>query len=166
MRAAEDGRAATLIDFFLSDDGRPFFMINLNALPEHTTHTQKAERTYASYMAPRLLSRASYPALSIEPKVTLNNSLGADLEAIERLVVVRYRSRRDFLEIIATPEFRDAAEHKFASLDGWYSAPASVKPVVSLPQLVLILLIGVGLIGSWLIRQERARSVRRLEVQA
>jgi hypothetical protein len=162
MRGAEDGRAATLIDFFVSDDGRPFFMINLNALPENTAHTRNAEHAYASYMAPRLLSRASYPVLSIEPIVTLNNSLGADLEAIERLVVVRYRSRRDFLEIIGTPEFRDAVAHKFASLDGWYSAPASVKPVVSLPQLVLILLTAVGLIGSWLIRQIGARNARRL----
>jgi hypothetical protein len=161
MREAKDGRAATLIDFFLSDDGRPFFMINLNALPEHTAHTQKAERAYASYMAPRLLSRASYPVLSTEPIVMLNNSLGTDLEAIERLVVVRYRSRRDFLEIIATPEFREAVEHKSVSLDGWYSAPASVNPVVSLPQLVLILLITVGFVGSWLIRQMRARSARR-----
>ena len=165
MRAAEDGRAAALIDFFLSDDGRPFFMINLNALPEHTAHTQKAERAYASYMAPRLLSRASYPVLSIEPIVTLNNTLGADLEAIERLIVVRYRSRRDFLEIIATDEFRDAVEHKSVSLDGWYSAPASVKPVVSLPQLILILLVAVGLIGSWLSRQTRPRTAREGEVQ-
>jgi hypothetical protein len=161
MRATDDDRAATLIDFFLSDDGRPFLMINLNALPEQTAHAQKAERTYASYMAPRLLSRASYPVLSTEPIVVLNNSLGTDLEAIERLVVVRYRSRRDFLEIIATPEFREAAEHKSVSLDGWYSAPASVKPVVSLPQLVLILLSSVGVFGSWLTRRPRAKNAKQ-----
>ena len=157
MRAAGDHRAARLIDFFLEDDGRPFYMANLNALAEDTAQTSEAARTYASYMGPRLLLRASYPVVSTGLLTTLNNSLGADLDAIERLVVVRYRSRRDFLEIITTPEFRQAVEYKAASLDGWYSAPASLHPVISLPQLVLTALIAFGLIASWLKRLKRWR---------
>jgi hypothetical protein len=160
MRAAGDHRAARLIDFFLTDDGQPFYMANLNALAEDTAQRSEAARTYASYMGPRLLLRASYPVLSTDLITTLNNSLEADLDAIERLVVVRYRSRRDFLEIITAPEFRQAVEYKIASLDGWYSAPSSLQFVILPPQLVLIALTAIGLIGSWLNRPKRRRGAR------
>ena len=34
----------------------------------------------------------------------------------DRLVIVRYRSRRDIAEIFASEEFADASEHKWAAL--------------------------------------------------
>jgi hypothetical protein len=160
IRAAQDHRAARLIEFFLMDDGRPFYMANLNALSEETTQTAEAARRYASYMGPRLLLRASYPVLSTDLFPTLNNSLGGEIDKVERLVVVRYRSRRDFLEIITTPEFRQAVEYKVASLDGWYSAPGSPYPVISPPQLVLTALIAIGLFGSWPKRFKRGPGLR------
>lgn len=155
LEASENPRAARLLDFFLSDDGRPFYMVNLNALPEHSTETAEAARAYAAHIAPRILSRASYPVLWSDPLATLNNSIGADLDAIERLIVVRYRSRRDFLAIIATPEFLAALKHKNASLDGWYAAPAPVQPVLSPPQLALIALIAIGLFRTALVRRQK-----------
>jgi len=162
IREAEDARAEALIDFFLTDDGRPFYMVNLNALPEgegpeDASRIRDAARDYAAFMAPRLLSRASYPVLSTDPFTSLNNSIGTDLGQIDRVVVVRYRSRRDFLSIVTTPAFREAVEHKYASLAGWYSAPAPVGSVISLPQIALAALMVIGLLVSLL---DRYRSIR------
>jgi hypothetical protein len=125
MRLSEDAQARAFLDFFLNDDGRPFHMVNLNALPERSPEADEAAQTYGAFMAPRLLARASYPVLSTDVIVGLTNTLGPGVDNAERLVVVRYRSRRDFLNIISTPEFREAVQHKSASLDGWYSAPST-----------------------------------------
>ncbi|MEO0999017.1 MAG: hypothetical protein AAFW69_00180 [Pseudomonadota bacterium] len=161
--AAADPRAQAMLAFFRSDDGRPFYMLNLNAEPEADTPEGAAEtaaqaRAYAGFMAPRLLVRASYPVLLTDQIAVLNSSVGAGLDQVDRLVLVRYRSRRDFLEIISTLEFQAAVEHKARSLDGWYSAPVKVAPVLSLPALALVLLVAAGLLGTVLIRGGRART--------
>ena len=148
MRSGENLQASRLIRFFLSDDGQPFYMINMNALPDDTLGAREAALEYGSYMLPRLLARASYPIISANVTDHLVNLLGPGLEKPEQLVVVRYRSRRDFMEIISAPEFRVALESKRASLDGWYTAPGTAGIVISMPQLVLGFLLGLGLIGS------------------
>lgn len=148
MSSGVNPQAQAFLNFFLTDDGRPFYMINLNALPDKTARTEKAARTYGLFMAPRLLSRASYPVLSTHMITRLNNSIGSSLDSIEHFVVVRYRSRRDFLEIISTPEFRAALGHKHESLDAWYSAPAYAGPIYSIPLYGLLVLMAAGGLGT------------------
>jgi hypothetical protein len=143
MRQSEDARAQALLDFFLKDDGRPFFMVNMNPLPAHTPAVKEAARRYGFYMIARLLPRASYPVMSTEVITSLTNSLDADLAPVDRIVVVRYRSRRDFLEIVSTPAFRQEISNKIASLDGWSSAPSKAGPLFSLPVILLLLMLFV-----------------------
>lgn len=166
-QVADEAQTKAFLDFFLSDDGKPFYMVNLNVLPDDTqpeaaAHTESEANSYAVFMIPRLLARASYPVLSIDPILMLNNSVGPDLAAIDRVIVVRYRSRRDFLHIIGTPEFRAASDHKQASLDGWYAAPAAIRPTLSLPRFALILLVFVGGVGTLLSRRKRWRFQRQI----
>ena len=130
-------------------------MVNLNAIPDRTKVTDEAARTYGTYMLPRLLARASYPILTTNVTPGLANTLGQDVGKIERLVVVRYRSRRDFLNIIATQEFREAVLHKSVSLDGWYSAPSPAAPVLSVPLLALVTLLAIGALGTVWRRRSR-----------
>ncbi|MEM9230751.1 MAG: hypothetical protein AAGB10_14210 [Pseudomonadota bacterium] len=148
IRQGEDEQARAFLDFFLSDDGRSFFMVNLNALPEQTPDVEEADRRYGTFMITQLVPRASYPVMSTDIITSLNNSLGVDLAPFERLVVVRYRSRRDFLEIVVSSEFRQEIGNKKASLDGWYSAPSTVGPTFSLPVMALCVLLFVGLVGT------------------
>ncbi|MEM8956450.1 MAG: hypothetical protein AAGC86_01425 [Pseudomonadota bacterium] len=164
MRDSQDPQATSMLDFFLTDNGRPFFMINLNALPDSTAEIEDAARSYGAFMLPRLLSRASYPVLSSDVITGLNNSLGPDAARFERLIVVRYRSRRDLLRILTSPGFRSAVPNKHASLDGWYAAPATAGPVLSVPQVALIVLIGVGGLGTLLAGRPQTR--RRPESRA
>ena len=141
IRQSEDPQAKAFLDFFLNDDGRSFYMVNMNALPEQTPEVKKAARQYGLYMMTRLLPRASYPVMSTSVITTLANSLDGELAPFEQLVVVRYRSRRDFLEIVSTPAFREELSNKTASLDGWSSAPSTAGPLFSLPAIVLLLML-------------------------
>ncbi|MEO1638535.1 MAG: hypothetical protein AAFU41_04735 [Pseudomonadota bacterium] len=148
---------ARLADFFLEDDGRPFYMINLNA-PATSDEAAAEALIYGQFMLPRLLSRASYPVASLGVITGLTNSLGAGADDFDDLIVVRYRSRRDLLEVIATPEFREAATHKAASLEGWVSAPASGSAGVSLPLYLLLVLLAIG--SVWTVVRSREVSGR------
>ena len=161
IQNSQGGQAAAILDFFLNDDGRPFFMVNLNKLPEQTAEIDAAARSYGAFMAPRLLLRASYPVLTTDVIVGLTNTLGDGVEDADRLVVVRYRSRRDFLEIVSTPEFRVAVQDKAISLNGWYSAPASIGPTLSVPLVGLIVLLAVGSVGTAFARRRTQRSDRQ-----
>ena len=138
--------AQAFLDFFLSDDGAPFYMVNLDALPELTPEVEAAERKYGTFMLPRLLSRASYPVLSADVIMGLSNSLGGDVAPFDRVVVVRYRSRRDFMHVVATSTFRDQLQYKVASLDGWYSAPSRISPTINPPLVLLVLLLVIGVV--------------------
>ncbi len=55
MRESNDSHAQAFLDFFLTDDGKSFFMVNLNALPEPTAETEKAGRRYGLYMISHFL---------------------------------------------------------------------------------------------------------------
>ena len=148
MRQSQDAQAQAFLDFFLNDDGRPFFMVNLNALPEQTPEVKKAARQYGLYMMTRLLPRGSYPVMSTGVITNLTNSLDADVVPFDELAVVRYRSRRDFLEIVSTQAFLEELRNKTASLDGWSSAPSTIGPTFSLPGVALCVLLLVGATGT------------------
>ena len=72
--------------------------------------------------------------------------------------MVRYRSRRDFVEFILTPEFSQDVDHKWAALSrstGMATVPvASFATIRLVPMLVLII---VGL----LLNRVGARAVGR-----
>lgn len=148
METGDNPQASALLRFFRSDDGKPFYMINLNATPEPTPETETAAQTYGRFMLPRLIARASYPVLNAKIAPPIENAFGSDLYNADSLVVVRYRSRRDFMEIISTDAFRVAVTHKATSLDGWYTAPSKARPVIALPQIAFMLLFVIGVVRT------------------
>jgi hypothetical protein len=60
-------------------------------------------------MVPLMLKRGSHPILS---------SVWSDLSSgnWDRIVIVKYRSRRDLVDLFVTQEFADASLHKWASI--------------------------------------------------
>jgi hypothetical protein len=93
--------------FLDSDDGRAFYTVNLYEFHEraqyladqpHQASGQEAFARFSEVMLRLLAKRASHPILG---------SVWADIASSgwDRIVVVRYRSRRDIAEIFACPEF-------------------------------------------------------------
>ncbi|MEN8159329.1 MAG: hypothetical protein ABFS41_04560 [Myxococcota bacterium] len=131
--------AARLLEFARADDGREFFMVNLNrhrAEPRYAdgrdpggASAEEVERRYTSRMVPRLPARACHPWIAVEPILALTGDASAP--EYDRATLVRYRSRRDFLDIVATDDWREDAKHKWAALEVAYSLPA--QPAIVLP---------------------------------
>ena len=149
--------------FLDADDGRPFYMINLmqyrpqaiypgGRLPDGTLAGQmsgrEAGRAYNRVVVPALLKRGSYPVLVSDTLQTLL-SAGAGTDFFEQLAVVRYRSRRDLLKMVASPEFLAGVPHKWASLGKTVVVPSRLLLLVDLRTLVsLLLLVFYALAGG------------------
>jgi hypothetical protein len=117
-----------LIDAFRTlaeqDDGREFYMVNLmryreKALyPEGSGYDDDVEAAAARYsraVGPALLVRGSLPILLADWQGTFLQPEGADLW--DQVGIVRYRSRRDMLDMAAALAAGDGGSHKWASLE-------------------------------------------------
>ena len=111
---------------------------------------------YMAYMIPALLARASHPVLYGSAASTAMDIMNADgMGTWTAGAGMRYRSRRDMLDISTNPAFSSSHEFKIAAMRKTIAFP--IDPWVQLgdPRLVLGLLL--GLLGCGLSWREAAR---------
>jgi hypothetical protein len=147
---------ANLRRFLETDDGQEFVMLNLNVhrdAPAYADDVEgseaiasaaEAEDEYQRRVAPLLLGRACHPLVAVEPALFLGGTGDFERQDWSFASMVRYRSRRDFVEFILTPEFSQDVDHKWAALSR--STAMATVPVISfatvrlVPLLILIVL--------------------------
>lgn len=104
--------------FLSEDDGRPVYTVNLYefhdvadypAGSEFSGSGEDAYDRFSSVMISLMAARGSHPIFG---------SSWADQASgnWDRIVIVRYRSRRDLADLFATDEFAEASMHKWASI--------------------------------------------------
>ena len=156
---------ALLRKFMEEDTGDDFVMVNIidmNETPLQITGVEPGETSeqvlakYMEYMLPALLSRACHPVLYGEAANSAMDIMNAEgMEGWTRGAGMRYRSRRDLLEIASNPAFFGSHEFKIAAMQKTIAFP--IDPWIQLgdPRLVLALLL--GLIGCGLSWREALR---------
>lgn len=151
----EPERIATLREFLANDDGGDFVMANFirlrNAplLVGDVRRGESAQETldrYMAHMMPALLRRACHP-VAVGP--VLSNALdvwgiegGADWSMVG---LVRYRSRRDMMEIATAPAFGEAHLYKQAAMSRTIAVPFEPILLLGDPRwLVALVLLAIG----------------------
>lgn len=144
--------------FLQNDDGRPFVMINLleyreaaeypeGTAPQADLTGSQANTYYGQAVLPQLLLRGSYPVARATRHTTIINSVGETAGQFESFTMVRYRSRRDLIDMLSSDAFQQANIHKWASLENTLVAPsengASLKFIGFIP---LFLFFGIGVV--------------------
>ncbi len=151
--------AERLTAFAATDDGGEFVMVNLNLYRDEPVYadgrdvegtSEEIEVRYTSKMVPRLLARACHPLISVEPVLNLGGQGEFERTLWDRATMVRYRSRRDFLDILLKSDFSKDVAHKFAALERTHSFPST--PVISLVTMRLVPLLALACIGLLLDR--------------
>jgi hypothetical protein len=157
-RGAEPERIEAVRGFLASDPGGEFVMANLIRFREAPLEVgevrpgespQQTLDRYMAHMFPALLRRACHPVL-------VGSVVGRALEAwgIQAAEpwslagLVRYRSRRDMIEIATDRAFADAHLYKEAAMDQTIAVP--VEPFFSLASprwLVAVVLVAIGALG-------------------
>ncbi len=160
-------RRALLRNFMESDTGDDFVMINvidMYEVPMQIEGVEPGESSeevlgkYMAYMYPALFARASHPVIfgsAAAPAMDLMNAPGMDSWTTG--AGMRYRSRRDLLEISTNPAFAGSHEFKVAAMRKTIAYPIDPWFQLGDPRLVLALLLGlVGCALSWLLAARRA----------
>jgi hypothetical protein len=149
---AEHSEPAALRAFLEQDDGREFLMINMIRLksgpvPHPVTGVMTAPRDllmlYFRTFLTLMLRKAGHPVLVSRKIAGYLDAWGAHPDEHWSLAgVVRYRSRRDFLELATHPRFMAAHPFKVAAMDRTYSFPAHpVSATVIRPRGLVALLL-------------------------
>ena len=152
---------ARLRKFMEEDTGDDFVMINvidmyeepmqISGVSSSDTSEDVLDR-YMEYMYPALFTRACHPILfgeAANQAMDLMNAPG--MEQWTRGAAMRYRSRRDMLEIASNPAFTGAHDFKIAAMAKTIAFPIDPWFHLGDPRLLLALLLGLaGSLTSWL----------------
>lgn len=125
--------------FMEEDDGGQFLMVNLLESAPSPDAQENMDR-YMAHMLPEMLRRASHPMLSGDVVFRAMDLVGIEgADSWTTVGIVRYRSRRDLLDIAFDPRFGAEHDFKVAALAKTIAVP--VRPELYLADLRLLLLL-------------------------
>jgi hypothetical protein len=125
--------------FFNTDDGEPFYTVNLYKYHERAQYLSdnsssisgvQAYEKFSTVMVKLLFQNYSYPIFG-------SNWLDLSTKGWDRIVIVKYRSRRDMAKIFADPKFSIASEDKWASIE---KHDRFVVKALHLPEVYMLLI--------------------------
>jgi len=126
--SASEERIAQITQFMREDTGDDFVMLNTLNMADHppdlpaTGHNADPDALmdhYMEFMYPELFERACHPIFFGEVVFGPLDALAIDQPSSwDRAAMMRYRSRRDMMEIATNPAFIDRHEYKIGALDG------------------------------------------------
>lgn len=155
-RGYDPARLEKLQRFLRNDSGRQFLMVNnihmsdnpppIEAFGPDATATDYLAY-YMEHMIPELFSRACHPVFYatgldfVADRTGIDNAEGWDTAAL-----FRYRSRRDFLDIITHPDIGERHDYKLAAMTKTIAYP--VEPSLYLSDLRFLLFLLLGLVTA------------------
>ncbi|MEO0438354.1 MAG: hypothetical protein AAF098_15745 [Pseudomonadota bacterium] len=140
-------------EFLDGDEGDSFVMFNVldlatdPELPEGAASGTTASELIAHYMEfmfPALLRRACHPIYSgvaFSPAMDLVGLEEPDIANWTQGALMRYRSRRDLIEIALDPRFNDRHDYKIAALTKTIAFPVETTFSYSDPRVLLALVL-------------------------
>jgi hypothetical protein len=153
-----------------ADDGKPVHMLNLirfhdqmPPVPGHPEFTGTAEEANAHYervIIPLLVARGIYPVFASAPQglgqgvgaaTKATNLLGfeAELEGWDRVMLVRYPSRRAFLDLASDSTYMTVVPYKLAAIDLGFVPLDKQYMLPDLRWITAIVGIGIFLAAVW-----------------
>ena len=139
----------------ITDDGAEIFMMNLNIYKDGTGEDPAPNEDYQVYgrgTLPLLLSRASHPIFSSQGIQTLMSPRYE--EYWQEVILVRYRSRRDFISMITSEAYQEVLPHRTTGIkyDEFFPTRA-VFNITSLRVVTFFVLVVIYALGTLVMRR-------------
>jgi len=140
--------------FFSSDDGESFYTVNLYKYHEQAKYLTaespsisgvEAYEKFSRVMVKLLLQNHSYPIFG-------SNWLDLSDKGWDRVVIVKYRSRRDMAKIFSNSHFSIASADKWASIE---KHDRFVVKALHLPEAYMLFILFIGIAISFLFAKRR-----------
>jgi hypothetical protein len=165
-------RIAQMRRFMAADTGRQLIMVNVIDMARDPPPVEGAAPgdsadalldRYMQFMWPALLRRACHPVFAGNAVFEALDIVGIDgAQQWSRAALMRYRSRRDVLDIATNPAFRGRHEFKMAALEKTIAFPvetqiylSDLRFLVGLGLLSIVALVDIAIYGR---RRDRAGS--------
>ena len=140
----DETRKSHLRHFLANDDGKDFVMVNLLELAKPRKESSKNLNAYQKIFLGQLLRAAGHPILIARAASgNIENVACQEFDNWTAAGMVRYRSRRDLMEILPATIGSEHHELKLSALDKTFAFPASPWFVVGGPKLLVPLLIAL-----------------------
>ena len=130
-RGTNPDQLAALTRFLYNDDGDDFVMVNLIDMRKHDSKTgqeapdEQLDR-YMAYMWPALFLRACHPVFFSQGRYEALDIWGIEgAQNWSQFAMMRYRSRRDMLEITINQEFQGSHDFKIAAMKKTVAFPVA-----------------------------------------
>jgi hypothetical protein len=160
-------RLAQMRRFMEEDTGDDFVMVNVIHMYDEPLQIEGVEpgetsdevlAKYMAYMAPALFSRACHPVLYGQATSLAMDIMNADgMEQWTAGAGMRYRSRRDALEIITNPAFQGSHEFKVAAMAKTIAFPIDPWFHLGDPRILLaLILLLIAFALSWRVAAVRS----------
>ena len=126
------------------DQGGEFFMLNLNRYEYAENEVQQgvpvSYQTYGEAVIQLLLKRACHPIYSGEIPDYL---LGGEIRdgSWHEIILVRYRSKRDFISMVTSDEYLKIARHRTGGIEYAEVMPTSASINLVTPRFVILVLL-------------------------
>jgi len=116
-----------------------------------TDSTQAVLDKYMQHMYPAMFARASHPVFTGNAANSAIDLMNApNMEHWTMGAGIRYRSRRDFMDIVSNPDFVGSHDFKVAALAKTIAYPMDPFYQLGDPRVVLALLLGlIAALLSW-----------------
>ena len=137
--------------FMEEDTGRQFLMVNNIDINENPGDVEGAEPgesaeslldRYMEHMYSQLIKRACHPVFAgyaIHPSMDLVGIEGAEIW--DQAVLMRYKSRRAFMEVVTHPNMLSKHDFKVAALEKTIAYPVETALYLSDPRFLLALIL-------------------------
>ena len=163
---APSEQLAGLRQWMENDTGDDFVMVNVIHMRDEPLQVDGVEpgdtsadvqAKYMEYMTPQLFRRACHPMFFGQAAHTAMDLMNADgMETWSVAAGMRYRSRRDMLEITTNPQFAGRHEFKVAAMEKTIAFPVDPWGSLGDPRFVLALSFGtLGFAASWAAARRR-----------
>ena len=145
--------------FLEDDDGEEFFMLNLNRYEYVENEDQQGQpvvyQNYGQAVIQMILKNAGHPIYSGEIPDYLLDGDAKDGNWHE-IILVRYRSRRDFVNMVTSDEYLKIAQHRSGGIEYAEVTPTRADFNLTTPRFVILaLLVLIALATDRLIRRAR-----------
>lgn len=148
--SARDELISSARRFMAADDGKPVYMLNLMRYHDQLVKApggpafggtpREANALYESLTMPMLFRHGGQPLYAGEIRDDNLLMQAPDLNHWNRLLIIRYPSRRAFMDLVTDPAYAPAAPYKIMALDVVLtpSGPEIVLPVLWTVALLLL----------------------------
>ena len=144
-KGLSDRALLNIREFLEQDDGREFFMVNLLEIKSPKSESQKLLMGYFKKFMAGMIPRGGHPFFLAKAAAKNIENLNCEhADNWSSVGIIRYRSRRDFAQIVLNTFGSEHHADKLSSLEKTLAFPSTTTLLFGSPKIIIALVLGLA----------------------